>query len=128
MSYRYKHKLIMKQFLLLVRTEGDHLEALSPEEQKSHVERVGGYIGKLMQDGKLHSAQPLEMDGMIITSPKGKLKDGPFNETKEVIAGYFLVEANDLKEAIEIAQANPVLENEKARIEVRPVKKMEGIN
>jgi hypothetical protein len=118
----------MKQFLLLIRTEGDHLETLGPEEQQAHVQRVGGYIGKLMQEGKLHSAQPLEMEGTIITSPKGKLKDGPFNETKEVIAGYFLIEANDLNEAIEIAKANPVLENESARIEVRPVKKMEGIN
>ena len=118
----------MKQFLLLIRTEGDHLETLSPADQQEHVQRVGGYIGKLMQDGKLHSAQPLEMDGAIVTSPKGKLKDGPFNETKEVIAGYFLIEAHDLKEAVEIAKANPVLEDENARIEVRPVKKMEGIN
>ena len=79
----------MKQFLLLIRTEGDHLETLSPEEQQARVQRVGGYIGKLMQQGKLHSAQPLEMEGRIIGSPKSKLKDGPFNETKEVIAGYF---------------------------------------
>jgi hypothetical protein len=118
----------MKQFLLLIRTEGDHLETLSPDEQQSHVQRVGGYIGKLMQQGKLHSAQPLEMEGTIVTSPKGKLKDGPFNETKEVIAGYFLVEANDLDEAIAIAKENPVLENAQARIEIRPIKKMEGIN
>src|SRR5215212_6428544 len=118
----------MKEFLLLIRTEGDHLQELTPEEQQQHVQRVGGYIGKLMQDGKLQSAQPLEMEGTIITSPKGKLKDGPFNETKEVIAGYFLIEAEDLGEAIEIAKANPVLENENARIEIRPIKKMEGIN
>jgi hypothetical protein len=118
----------MKQFLLLVRTEGDHLETLSPQDQKAHVERVGNYIGKLMQQGKLHSAQPLEMGGTIIASPKGKVKDGPFNETKEVVAGYFLIEAGSLEEAIEIAKDNPVLENEKARIEIRPIKKMEGIN
>src|SRR5215217_6884038 len=124
-----KLKIIgMKQFLMLIRTEGDHLEELSGEAQKDHVQKVGGYIGKLMQDGRLKSAQPLEMDGTIITSPKGKLKDGPFNETKEVIAGYFLIEANDLQHAIALAKANPVLENEKARIEVRPIKKMEGIN
>jgi hypothetical protein len=118
----------MKQFLMLIRTEGDHLEELSADEQQDHVQKVGGYIGKLMQDGRLKSAQPLEMQGTIITSPKGKLKDGPFNETKEVIAGYFLIEANDLAEAIAIAKQNPVLDNAKARIEIRPVKTMEGIN
>jgi hypothetical protein len=118
----------MKQFLMLIRTEGDHLETLSPEQQQAHVQRVGGYIQRLMQEGKLHSAQPLEMEGTIVSSPKGKLKDGPFNETKEVIAGYFLIETGSLDDAIEIAKANPVLENESARIEIRPVKKMEGIN
>jgi hypothetical protein len=118
----------MKQFLLLVRTEGDHLQELSPENQTQHVQKVGGYIGKLMQEGKLKSAQPLEMEGTIVTSPKAKLKDGPFNETKEVIAGYFLIEAQNMADAIAIAKDNPVLENEKARIEIRPIKIMEGIN
>lgn len=118
----------MKQFLFLIRTEGDHLQELNPEEQTQHVQKVGGYIGKLMEEGKLKSAQPLEMEGTIVTSPKGKLKDGPFNETKEVIAGYFLIEAENITEAVAIAKANPVLENEKARIEIRPIKKMEGIN
>ena len=118
----------MKQFLLLVRTEGDHLDDLSPAEQKQHLEKVGGYIGKLMEQGKLKSAQPLEMEGKIITTTKGKLKDGPFNETKEVIAGYFLIEAKDMDDALSIAKANPVLEYPSARIEVRPIKKMEGIN
>src|SRR5215208_1857376 len=118
----------MKEFLLLIRTEGDHLEKLSSEEQQKHVQKVGGYIDKLTQEGKLKSAQPLEMEGAIISSKNGKLKDGPFNETKEVIAGYFLILAEDLEEAIRTAKANPVFENETSRIEVRPVKRMEGIN
>ena len=61
---------IMKQFLLLIRTEGDHLMDLNPDEQKAHVEKVGGYIGKLMQDGKLKSAQPLEMEEPLLLHQK----------------------------------------------------------
>jgi hypothetical protein len=69
------------------------------------------------------------MEGVIISGTAGKLKDGPFNETKEVIAGYFLVQANSIEEAIQIAKANPVFEDGTgARIEVRPIKVMEGIN
>lgn len=87
------------------------------------------YIGGLMQSGKLKSAQPLEMEGTLISGTKGKLKDGPFNETKEVIAGYFLIEAKDLAEAVQIAKDNPVFQDgTNARIEVRPIKVMEGIN
>jgi hypothetical protein len=118
----------MKEFLLLIRTEGDHLESLPPAEQQKHIQRVGSYIGKLVQDGKLKGAQPLEMEGVMLQMKNGKLKDGPFNETKEVIAGYFLIEADSIEQATEIAKANPVFEDQSARIEIRPVKKMEGIN
>jgi hypothetical protein len=119
----------MKEFMLLIRTEGDHLLALSPEEQQKHIHQVMAYIEDLVKTGKLKSAQPLEQEGVLISGTKGKLKDGPFNETKEVIAGYFLLEATDLNEAIQIARNNPVFESAaNARIEVRPVKVMQGIN
>ena len=119
----------MKEFMLLIRTEGDHLAVLSPEQQQQHLQKVMGYIGNLMKEGKLKGAQPLEMQGKIISGSKENLKDGPFNETKEVIAGYFHILAKDLNEAIAIAKANPVFEDGTgARIEVRPIKVMEGIN
>lgn len=119
----------MKEYMLLIRTQGDHLAELSPEQQQQHVQKVMNYMGGLMQSGKLISAQPLDMEGVIIAGAAGKLKDGPFNETKEVIAGFFLVNAKDLEEAVQIAKANPVFEDGTgARIEVRPIKVMEGIN
>ncbi|HYD22383.1 MAG TPA: YciI family protein, partial [Flavipsychrobacter sp.] len=65
----------------------------------------------------------------IISGKPGSLKDGPYNETKEVIAGYFLIQAANLDEAMQIAKENPVFEDGTgARIEVRPIKIMEGIN
>lgn len=119
----------MKEFMLLIRTEGDHLLELSPEEQQKHIQQVMVYMENLVKSGKLKSAQPLEQEGVLISGTKGKLKDGPFNETKEVIAGYFLIEAKDLNDAIQIAKDNPVFESaSNARIEVRPVKVLQGIN
>lgn len=118
----------MKEFMLLIRTEDDHLKNMSAEEQQEHVQKVGGYIDKLMKEGKLKGAQPLEMDGVIVQGTQGVVKDGPFNETKEVIAGYFHILAKDLEEAVEIAKANPIFEDSDGKIEVRPIKTMEGIN
>ena len=119
----------MKEFMLLIRTQGDHLAELSPEQQQQHLKKVMNYMSGLMKNGKLSSAQPLDMEGVIVSGTAGKLKDGPFNETKEVIAGYFLIQANSLQEAIQVAKANPVFEDGTgARIEVRPIKMMEGIN
>src|SRR5579872_172722 len=118
----------MKEFMLFVRTEGDHLADMSAREQQDHVSKIGNYIGKLMQENKLKGAQPLDMAGSLIKGNKGVVKDGPYSESKEVIVGYFHILANDLDEAIEIAKANPVFDAGEASIEVRPIKLMGGIN
>jgi hypothetical protein len=119
----------MKEFMLLIRTEGDSLWTLSPEEHQKHIEKVMVYIEDLMKSGKLKSAQPLDHEGVVISGTQGKLKDGPFNESKEVIAGYYLILAQDLNEAIQIAKNNPVFETgTNTRIEVRPIKIEAGIN
>ena len=118
----------MQEFMLFVKTKGDHLEGLSPEQQQAHVQKIGNYIGGLMQSGKLKGAQPLEMGGAIIHGNKGVFRDGPFNEAKEVIVGYFHILAEDLKDAIQIAKANPVFEDAEATLEIRAIKEMKGIN
>ncbi len=118
----------MKEFMLFIRTEGDHLARMSAEQQQKHVQKIGKYINNLVQEGKLKGAQPLDIDGSIIHGKEGVFKDGPFNESKEVIAGYFHIVAKDMNEAIEIAKANPMFEDAEGRIEVRPIKTMEGIN
>src|SRR5689334_5192197 len=118
----------MKEFLLLIRSEGDYCAEMSSEQYQQHIEKVGNYINGLKQKGRLLSAQPLSMSGQIVQGKKGAFKDGPFVETKEIIVGYFLVLAKDLEEAKEIAKANPVFEDTDARIEVREIKKEEGIN
>ena len=118
----------MKEFMLLIRTDGDHLAGLTPEGQQAHIRKIGAYIGNLVSEGKLKDAQPLETGGTTIYGNKGVFKDGPFAETKEVIVGYFLVRAKDLDEAIAIGKANPVFDVAETWMEVRPVKTMEGIN
>ncbi|MEK6153096.1 YciI family protein [Flavobacteriaceae bacterium 3-367] len=118
----------MQEFMLFIKTNGDHLLSLSPEEQQAHVQKIGGYIGGLMESGTLKGAQPLEMGGAVVQGKGGVFKDGPFNESKEVITGYFHIVAEDLASAINIAKANPIFDEEQAIIEIRPIKRMEGIN
>lgn len=115
--------------MLFIRTEGDPWQKLSPAEMQSHVQKGVAYIGNLMQKGILKSAQPLEMTGRTVSGDAGSLKDGPYNESKEVIAGYFHILASGIEEAIDIAKANPIFEDGLgAKIDVRPVRTVEGIN
>ena len=119
----------MQEFMLFIRTEGDPWQLMSPEQMQAHVQKGINYISSLMEKGILKSAQPLDMQGKMISGAAGALKDGPFNETKEVIAGYFHIVANDLDEALAIAKKNPIFEDGLgAKIEVRPIRIVEGIN
>ena len=118
----------MNEYLLLIRTEGDYCEEMTPEEHRQHLQRVSAYIQNLKEKGKLLSAQPLSMTGGMVEGKKGVIKDGPFTESKEVIIGYYHILAASLSEARAIASANPVLHDANALIEVREIKKEKGIN
>lgn len=116
----------MKEFMLLIRNENDSKSGFSPEQHLEFVNQCSVYIGNLQKDGKLISAQPLVREGKIISGTNGAWKKVPFNETKEVMVGYYHILAKDLDEAIEIAKGNPEFAyTTTARIEVRPIKMKE---
>ena len=119
----------MKEYLLLIRTEGDYCAEMPAEQYKKHLTDVSNYISNLTQQGRFKGAQPLHLEGTMLHGSKGVFKDGPFIESKEVIIGYFLILAKDLDDAREIAKAHPMFkENVDAKIEIRLVKHEEGIN
>ncbi len=117
----------MKEFMFFIRKQSDSQVTLSPERHQQFLKGCEAYIGKLKKEGKLISAQPIERDGDIISCSNNAWKDVPFNETKEVIGGYYHIRAEDLSEAIVIAKANPEFEfNPDTRIEIRPIKMKEA--
>ncbi|HET6991587.1 MAG TPA: YciI family protein [Bacteroidia bacterium] len=116
----------MKEFMLLIRNEGDDKAKLSPEQHLQFVKECMVYIEKLTKNGNLKSAQPLVREGKMISGSAGAWKDGPYNETTEIIVGYYHILARDMDEAITIAKGNPEFAyNKNAKIEVRPIKMME---
>ena len=116
----------MQDFLLLIRTEGDVWTSLPPQKLQEHIEHGTSYIGNLMKEGKLKSAAPLDKGSRIVTDNNGIIKDGPFNESKEVIAGYFHIVAKDMQEAVTIAKANPIFRDIPTKIEVHLMKAIGG--
>jgi hypothetical protein len=117
----------MKDFLLILKTEGSVWTDLSPEQLQKHLEHGTAYIGSLMKEGKLKSANPVDKGSRIVSDKNGILKDGPFNETKEIVAGYFLISAKDIQEAVEIAKANPIFKDIPTTIEVHPMMAVGGV-
>lgn len=74
-------------------------------------------------------ASPLQPEAMgtVVRVREGKavITDGPFMETKEQLAGYFLVDAENQEEAIRIAKQIPGARI--GTVEVRPVVKVSGL-
>lgn len=79
-----------------------------------------------------HVAELLAADAMLLAyalTPRGLAKairvdgvtDGPFVDAREVVAGFYVIEATDLDEAVRIAATNPVARTPGGGVEVRPV-------
>ena len=68
--------------------------------------------------------QPVETAATVrVRGGKVSVTDGPFAETKEQLAGFYLIDARDLNEAIQIAGKIPPARE--GSIEVRPVRELE---
>jgi len=74
----------------------------------------------LQNDGSMIAAFALEPYTMSTSIRGDVITDGPFLETKEVIAGFCIIEANDLDAALAIARTNPIC-HQGGGVEVRPV-------
>ncbi len=117
----------MKDFLLIIKTEGCVWTDLSPEQLQKHMEHGSKYIGELIEKGILKGANPIEKSGSrIVTEYNGILKDGPYNESKEVVAGFFHVTVKDSTEAVEVAKRNPIFNDIPTKIEVHPLMQIGG--
>lgn len=100
------------RFVCLVHVDGSAMAALSVEEGRKLTDETIDFDWELKQRGHLILGQPLEPPQTAITVRKrnGKTSrtDGPFMETKEFLGGFFLIEAENIEQAIEIAELSPM--------------------
>ncbi len=115
------------QYLLLVYTDPELMEALPAERFNAEMRDCLQHCDGLKQQGTLIASQQLEAPATAksVRVRKGRtsILDGPFAETKEVLAGFNLIEAGSMEEAVRIAQQLPWTQY--GCIEVRPVGDMQ---
>ena len=95
------------EYLLLIRNNAWYQD-LTPGEIEEAMTRFTAWFEKLNRAGKVKSSAPLAAAGKMITNHM--VTDGPFAESKEAIAGFIVVQAESLDEAVEIAKGCPGLE------------------
>jgi hypothetical protein len=110
----------MNQFLIIVR--GSDHSTVSPEAMQARMQLFGEWVQKVL-DGRYVSGAPLEdYDARLLKSKTEVLTDGPFLESKEMISGYFIINANDIDEATDLTSKCPLLGQ--FQLEVRRQKPM----
>ncbi len=118
----------MAQFLLLLRDNPEHYTSLSPAEMQRIIGEYRAWAEGLRTRNQLHNSNKLTDDSGKVVHHDGTgvtLKDGPYAETKEVVGGYFLIEAADYAAAVDIARSCPhVRPGARGSIEVRQIHEM----
>lgn len=97
----------MKKFILLLHDNFEKEKNYSPEEMQQLIQEHMGWIEKLSENGSFLGGDGLVPEGKLISGKEALVKDGPYIESKEIIGGYYLLQANSLAEATEIAKECP---------------------
>ncbi|HUB40685.1 MAG TPA: YciI family protein [Streptosporangiaceae bacterium] len=97
-----------------------HDSAHARDAPAEDTETCDRHSDELQQDGSMVAAYALTPRGMATSISGDAITDGPFVDSKEVVAGFYVIEAPDLDAALAIARLNPVV-REGGGVEVRPV-------
>jgi hypothetical protein len=118
--------VVMATYMLVLHETPGFFSKLSPEEIQRVIEKYMEWGNRLGAAGKLKGGHKLkEEGGRHLTQKNNKLAvvDGPYSETKEVVGGYYLIEAADYNDAVKLVSDCPHLQY--GRIEVREIDPME---
>ena len=117
------------KYLCLIYSDESQWPKLSQEENATMMAEYRAFGESVQASGQYIAGHRLHPTNMATTVRirNGKLSttDGPFAETKEQLGGFYLVEAKDLNEAIQIGAKIPGAKH--GSIEVRPVWEMTGV-
>ena len=112
----------MEKFMLIF--HGGEIPTDSPEQMQAHMGRWMAWIDKLRKTDQYVSGEPLLPGGKLVAGKAGKnVTDGPYTEGKEVVGGFFIINAKDLTEAVNISKDCPDFDLG-GSVQVRQVMKM----
>lgn len=115
------------RFMLIVKSDERSEAGVMPTDKE--LADMGRFNDEMVKAGRMLAGEGLQPSskGARVNFSKGKptVIDGPFTEAKELIAGFWLMEARSLEEAVEWARRAPF---EDGQIEVRQVFELEDFN
>ena len=117
------------KFMVLIYTDTDMLDAMTARQFDATMRQCLDHADELRNDGVVLDSQQLEPPSTARTirvrNGRQTVVDGPFTETKEMLAGFNIIEARDMDEAVGIAASFPWAST--GSIEVRPVRDIQAV-
>lgn len=102
----------MAKFILLFQDQAEAASDLTPDDVRAIVGEFSDWAGLLREQGRLLGGEKLTGErGRFMRSRDGEIQvmDGPFAETKELLSGFIMIEADDYDAAVEISRSCPQL-------------------
>ena len=119
------------KFMIIVKATPDSEAGLFPPDAESMFQEMAAYHEELAKAGVLLDASGLQPSSkgwrVRYDGQQRTVRDGPFTESKELIAGYTVIQVRNRDEALEWSRRypNPVGEGRPAEIEVRQLYEMD---
>src|SRR5262245_24700147 len=118
----------MAQYMLLLHQVPNYTADLPREKMMEMIKRYSAWADGLRQKGCMVGGEKLAAGGVRhirVKDGKPVASDGPYAEAKDVIGGYFVIEAKDAREAETIAAGCPHLAVSPTNwVEIRPIDAM----
>ena len=112
----------MKYVLLLLDTPNE--PKADTAEYGAWYAEIGAWYEKWGATGKLEAGKQLQGTATAKTVRSTGVTDGPYIETKEVLGGYSVIEADSIDEAVDVAKSWPGVDRGWITVEVRPALEM----
>lgn len=111
----------MAKFLVVARSTGEAYKGRSPQEMQQIVQKYVAWAAGLRDAGRMLHAEKLHAGGRVVrgSGPRMVVTDGPFVESKEVLGGFWLIDAASYEEVQGFLKDHPHLDA--GSLEVRQI-------
>src|SRR5204862_1197405 len=102
----------MPKFLLILRADPDAWRHRDRAEIQNLIERFEAWAGRLMAERRFLDGKKLaDGEGRVLvrTGETVRVTDGPYGESKELVGGFHVIEADDYEHAVKLCQDHPEL-------------------
>ncbi len=112
----------MNKFILIFRMDiTTKAVQPTPQQMKLYMKQWEKWIKSIAAKGKLApGGNHLSPEGKVLR-PKDEIAEGPYKSKKESVAGYIIILAKDIEDAVKTARKCPILEGEGTSVEVREI-------